>query len=148
MMGKTHLAISVLILYVLSEFTSLLQPKVLAAVLLFVGTLMPDIDDSKSTLGRKFKPIGWIFKHRGFFHSIFAMVFFTILVHVALDNTNLSLVFMIGYASHLLGDGMTKAGVPLFFPKKNKISGPFVVGGVFEALIYWCLILLAIYLIL
>ena len=55
---------------------------------------------------------------------------------------------MIGYGSHLLGDGLTKAGVPLFFPKKNKIKGPFVVGGMFEALVYWALILLAIYLIL
>ena len=146
MMGGTHLAIAVILLFVLSEFTGLLgESKVLAAVLLLIAAILPDIDNSKSVIGRKTKIFAWLFKHRGVFHSIFAMIFFTVIIQVIFNQQNLIIVFLIGYASHLLADAMTKEGVTLFYPRKYRMHGPLKVGSWLETLIFLVLIVLVIW---
>jgi inner membrane protein len=87
-----------------------------------LGSLLPDIDEPRSYIGRKFpyfaiplKLLG--LKHRTFTHSIwFALVFlfFGILIQS---------VFLYGIAlgvfMHLIGDMLTKGGVPLFYPSEK-----------------------------
>jgi len=149
MLGKTHLAIGILLLFLLDRFTTLVGTnKWLAAVLILIASLLPDIDNSRSILGRKLKLIAWFFKHRGFFHSIFAMIFFTVIVQILFINSDLSILFMIGYASHLVTDSITVEGIQPFYPKKKKIKGPLKVGSFLETIIYLLLVVLVIYLLL
>ncbi len=62
--------------------------------------------------------------HRnGLSHSIFGMLLYSLIVgYVSLNYKIERLVdfFMIGYASHLLLDSMTKMGIPLFYPFRKK----------------------------
>lgn len=103
------------------------------------GSLFADIDMPSSTLGRYVKPIGWLARHRGFFHSLLALVMFTILFHILFQsleiaNTLYVLVFALGYASHLVLDAITKEGIEPFWPQKFRIRGKRKVGSVLE----WC----------
>lgn len=147
-MGKTHLAIGILLLFVFSRFTELLSTnKILGASLLLFASLLPDIDNSRSIVGRKFKSVNWMFKHRSFFHSIFAMILFTVLIQVIFNKQNLSLLFMFGYLSHLVADSLTIEGTKPFYPKKKVIKGKLRVGSFLETVIFLILAGLAIYLI-
>ena len=79
----------------------------------------------------------WL-KHRGFSHSIFAVILIYFLlkqIEIIYNISNLSIFGTIGYASHLfLGDLFTKSGIPLFYPlSSNKYSlGRFRVGSFFS----------------
>ena len=79
----------------------------------------------------------WL-KHRGFSHSIFAVIVIYFLlkqIEIIYNISNLSLFGTIGYASHLfLGDLFTKSGIPLFYPiSAHKYSlGGFKVGSFFN----------------
>lgn len=79
----------------------------------------------------------WL-KHRGFSHSIFAVIVVYFLlkqIEIIYSISNLSFLGTIGYASHLfLGDLFTKSGIPLFYPISNKkySLGYFRVGTFFN----------------
>jgi len=79
----------------------------------------------------------WL-KHRGFSHSIFAVVIIYFLlkqIEIIYNIPNLSFFGTVGYASHLfLGDLFTKSGIPLFYPVSNKkySLGYFRVGTFFS----------------
>lgn len=79
----------------------------------------------------------WL-KHRGFSHSIFAVIVIYFLlkqIEIIYNIPNLSFFGTIGYASHLfLGDLFTKSGIPLFYPlTSHKYSlGGFRVGSFFN----------------
>jgi inner membrane protein len=97
------------------EFTSTL---LLEYIVVMFGSLLPDIDHPRSTLGRKLPflsyPINKIFGHRKMTHSILfvgAMFFLG-------DYFNFVIVeyLAIGAALHLLGDYLTPSGIPLFYP--------------------------------
>ncbi|NJL44267.1 MAG: hypothetical protein HC945_03065 [Nitrosarchaeum sp.] len=110
MLGKTHIAIAVLLglllLHAGAEGNALL---LLSFIIL--GSLLPDIDESHSTIGRRTKIFAWTFAHRGIFHSIIMAVFLTILLYGLFKNQNVAWFFLIGYLSHVIGEGITKAGV-------------------------------------
>ncbi len=101
------------------------------------GTLFPDIDTTKSLIGKILypiaKPIAKRFGHRTITHSIpFATLTFIALKFI--ENTfqtinNIAFIFFLAILSHLFFDMMTKAGIPLFYPfKKN----PCVIPGKIE----------------
>jgi len=147
MMGRTHLAIGVLLLFFLSRYTSWVGNELYAAVVILVASVLPDIDHAQSLLGRKVKIVSWIFRHRGFFHSIFAMVAFTVVVQLLFLGRGLSLVFMTGYAGHLFADSVTREGTRLFYPRKLVTRGPLRVGSFAETMIIFLLVVLTVYLI-
>ncbi|AFP84442.1 metal-dependent hydrolase [secondary endosymbiont of Ctenarytaina eucalypti] len=96
--------------------------------------LLPDIDHPKSMLGRRLTwlstPIARLFGHRGFTHSLLAIIasiiFCTNLpppAHavIPLDAFH---AMIIGYLSHIAADMLTPAGVPLLWPCKWRFRVP------------------------
>jgi inner membrane protein len=89
-------------------------------------SVLPDIDHTRSPIGKLFYPIAKYldrkFGHRTITHSLicylglFALVSFT---SNLTNSQNVSLVFALAYASHLIFDMMTKQGVPLLYPFKR-----------------------------
>jgi len=104
------------------------KPWYLVATLIF--SLLPDIDHTKSPLGKilsfTYLPqyLDRNFGHRTITHSL--LIYFTLGISVYFIESIFSndhpfaLIFMLAYSSHLVFDMMTISGVPLFFPfKKN-----------------------------
>lgn len=107
----------------------------------FIGGLTPDIDQPTADLWQRI-PAGTVFSrivspflggHRTISHSLFGMALIGGLVGYILTLTStvvlvdmwiVWLAFMIGYASHLVADSVTKEGVPLLFPLPINVGFP------------------------
>lgn len=90
-----------------------------------LGGLLPDIDHPNSVVGRRVRflsvPLSSIFGHRGFTHSLLAVVLIgAMVVHFTLEGQSLLLPVCIGYLSHILGDTLSASGVPLFYPYSKR----------------------------
>jgi len=130
MLLRTHLAFAILIFLLI--FGNI-GNKILFFILLIIGTILPDIDSKKSKFGKKwyFRPLQWIFSHRGFFHTVlFGLIFFFLLY---LFNIWVSFGFLTGFLIHLFLDLCTKSGVKVFWPFWERKFSLFIkTGGVFE----------------
>lgn len=90
-----------------------------------LGSLLPDIDEPQSFIGRRSFGVSRIIKkkfgHRGVTHSLFCWVVVSI---ICLFFANpLALGVSLGYLFHILGDLFSISGVPLFAPiKKEKVK--------------------------
>lgn len=148
MMRNTHVAVGILLLFAVDRFTPWLAgQEITGAALLLLGAVLPDIDSSTSRLGKRFSLLTAFLKHRGFFHSIFAMTALTILVYIVSADHYFAYVFLVGYFSHLVADSVSKEGTRLFYPSDLKISGPLRVGGWVESVIFLLLAGLAVFLV-
>lgn len=145
MRGRTHLiagagaGVSVLLLTMEEPMLA-----VASGALTVVGSIAPDIDNRKSTIGSKMKITSLltnkIFGHRGITHTPFLLfIFFAVVSITLLATGNMNFFpllcgFTVGCATHLLLDMFTKGGIPLFFPftKKRINLTPFKTGGIFE----------------
>lgn len=94
-------------------------------ILTMIGSLLPDLDHTDSTLGRRLKfvsyPVSVVFGHRGITHSLIAVagvgyIAYTFQSHVV------SWLAM-GYLLHLLGDYLTPSGIPLLYPFRKSYRG-------------------------
>lgn len=84
---------------------------VASAVLFLVGTLAPDMDMERSTLGRHFHiPV----RHRGWTHTNWILLIFGVLAW--LDPWGLCLWFFLGLASHLFLDELSRSGRVHWYP--------------------------------
>ena len=147
MMFRTHLALGFLFGLLSLKFFDLIHP-VIFVVLVTLFSSLPDIDHPKSRIGRKLFfisfPIKFIFKHRGFFHSIFPPVILFLLLFYFNFNLVAFSVF-IGYIAHLAGDAVTKNGINFLHPvTRFRIQGPIRTGGKFETIIFISLMLVNI----
>lgn len=106
---------------------NILQDYRLIPVIVF-ASLLPDIDHTRSIIGKIFLPISKMinrrYGHRTITHSLIAWLGLFALLSALQANFFPSLkiaqVFGLAYASHIIFDMMTVQGVPLFFPfKKN-----------------------------
>lgn len=102
------------------------------------GSLLPDIDEPNSFIGKKVWLLSKLIKfttgHRGIFHTLIITLIFPLIYFLTKDNEiflklswlpyqNIIIGLTIGYLSHLLMDSMTEMGVPLLWPiTKEKIS--------------------------
>jgi inner membrane protein len=94
------------------------------ALLCALGSLTPDLDNSKSWLGRLFpfisKPVENKFSHRTLTHSLLAIIFvfsIAVLVKILFDTGNFNpIAFAIGYTSHILIDCASVQGVKILYP--------------------------------
>lgn len=132
MTGKTHLsfglATGVASAALLEPNSTILGLGVIGCTVL--GSLIPDIDQSSSKLGKKVKPISKItnkmFGHRGFIHSPACLFITYLIVTMLLNYYNLEtykvllIGYVIGYAGHLFLDMLTKGGIPLLYPFNRK----------------------------
>lgn len=96
--------------------------------IIFVACLLPDIDHTKSLIGKLFLPISKSinrrYGHRTITHSLVAVVALTGMITVVqtayFPSIKVAQVFAQAYSSHLLLDMITVQGIPLFYPfKKN-----------------------------
>ncbi|RME52447.1 metal-dependent hydrolase [Candidatus Woesearchaeota archaeon] len=145
MLGKTHLAIA-LFFGLLVEHMTGIRIGILGTIALFLGALLPDLDEHKSALGRKAKIIAWLFPHRGVFHSVLFAVFFTILLYGIAPRQGAALFFLLGYLSHIFSEAITPRGVRPFFPSTLRLKGPVRVGKTTEHVLFWTLVLVDAYL--
>lgn len=85
------------------------------ALLLFtLGSVFPDIDSEKSTIGRYFKPISASIPHRTITHT-----FWVVAILGGLSwyfGTIYLAAFTLGYAIHILEDSFSKQGIAWFYP--------------------------------
>lgn len=107
----------------------------------FLGAVAPDLDEptaglwyripAGSIIGRIIKPL--LGSHRLISHSLFGMALTGLLLAILLDKiktvllVDMSIVwwaFMIGFASHLVADTITKEGVPWLFPVPFRFGFP------------------------
>src|SRR3989344_7775312 len=140
MIFRTHLALGFLIaLFVVILFKPNMPIIFLTLTTLF--SALPDIDHPKSNYGRMFPVISWpislIFKHRGFFHSIFPpTIGFLILNYY--NFTFIAWAILIGYLAHLIGDAITIEGINFLHPFSTfHIKGPLRTGAILETLLFY-----------
>lgn len=134
MMGRTHALLGISSLWLIEPFIgSAPEAFALAVVGAALGSLLPDLDANHSLLQsmevvgvRPMKLPGQalhrLFGHRGALHSLLAL---GVLAMVALPLVDIGPLFylglLLGYASHLAGDGCTRHGIPLLFPKRRRV---------------------------
>jgi inner membrane protein len=125
MMTPTHLAIAV-------AGTSLLlgTANPLALIIGALGSTLPDIDTSKSTIGRIFFPISRFIEqhlpHRSITHSFLATGIFTLATYpLTLFTKPLYWqALVLGYFFGWFADVFTKSGVAAFYPSKARLVIP------------------------
>ncbi|MCF7798741.1 metal-dependent hydrolase, partial [Candidatus Woesearchaeota archaeon] len=130
MQGRTHLLAGLLIGFFFFSFVDTILHSFIVLFLAVVGSLLPDIDTTTSLLGRRVKIIGFLFKHRGFFHSLLFAFLITLIV-VELSSPVFGMAFGLGVFSHLLLDAITKEGLS-FWPIPLHIKGYIRVGSFIE----------------
>jgi inner membrane protein len=125
MMSLTHAVFSVSLT---SIVLGMANPEVLAVSA--IASLLPDIDTSKSFIGRLFLPISrWIETrtvHRGITHSFFATGVLTLITYplAPLGYAHLWKALILGYFWGWFGDVFTKSGVEAFYPSRGRLIIP------------------------
>ena len=145
MTGRTHDAIAFASLITVTAINPPETLNVLTAVAAVVGSIigatLPDLDQSTNRLwdflpgrdyaGKLLRPL--FLGHRNLTHSILGVYLVYHIMGFVLprilnpDYINSGIVYtamMIGYISHLVGDAVTKEGLPLLFPFKWRFGVP------------------------
>ncbi len=137
MLARTHAAIGFVAAIFLFPILKIKWYLFFPAVIL--GSILPDIDHEGSKINKILpltKHFAKFFRHRGFFHSIYPVIFFIVLEFMT-NLSGLGIALAIGYASHLLSDGLTPVGVNLLHPAaKLKIEGFIPTGGAIEVVVF------------
>ena len=137
-----------------------------------IGGLAPDIDNARSTLGKRLgivsKEIMHHFGHRTIMHSLIGLAIWTALGygaqqlavhflagHMGSQQLNfitgsqtLWLALVLGYILHLFADSLTEEGIPIFWPNKFHLGFPpiralrFRAGSWAEPVVVWLLVIL------
>ena len=124
------------------------------------ASLLPDVDHTRSILGKAFYPLArWLDRHYGHRTITHSLLFFVLtallvkVVEVAFGVDNLFLVYCFALSSHLLFDMLTRQGIPLFYPfyrnpcviganpdlrLSGKGNGELVVFSLFLVMLYFC----------
>lgn len=145
MMYYTHLAFGALAALSVLDFFNI-QGKLLFVLIAALFSILPDIDKPKSKIGRKNKIIsgiiGFVFGHRGIFHSIYIPLILLLIFYSSINN-EMGIAILIGYFSHLAADALTKQGIRPFYPLINiKISGFFKTNSLLEKIFFLILVFL------
>ena len=137
MLLRTHIMFAILIILV---FFNYVNNKFIFLVMVLIATIIPDLDSSRSSYGRHlvFRPLQFVTKHRGIFHSFTMAVIFAGLI--AIKCPIASFGFFMCFSIHLIIDSFTKDGIVPFWPLKWKSNGPLVSGGKIEEILFLGLI--------
>ncbi|MGK7950032.1 MAG: metal-dependent hydrolase [Xenococcaceae cyanobacterium] len=91
--------------------------------LAIIGSQLPDLDTTESTIGKIFFPISsWIedrFPHRSITHSLLATAAITVVslgIGYLLGNITVAIALPLGHLLSCFSDTFTKQGVQLFYP--------------------------------
>lgn len=91
---------------------------------IFFASLLPDIDHTKSLIGKLFYPVSRLinrkYGHRTITHSLIFLFLSTSLIASFqasfFPSFHVTLLYFLAFSSHLIFDMMTVQGVPLFYP--------------------------------
>jgi len=150
MMYYTHLTFGLLVSLLALNFFNI-GNKILFILIIIFFSIFPDIDETKSRIGRKYKlisrTINFFFGHRGFLHTIYIPIILFLIFN--LINYELAIAALLGYLSHLFLDAITKQGIKPLYPLiDKKISGFFKTNSLYEKIIFLTLIFANLYLVL
>lgn len=138
MLGRTHVAIT--IAFILLFLPHIAANKIIFVCVALLATLLPDIDNDASTLGKHkiFRFLQFFVKHRGFLHSLT----FCILVSLAFAFflPLFALAFFLGYSLHLFADSFTEQGITPFWPWKRVSQWHFRTGSHAETTLFIILV--------
>lgn len=147
MMGLTHAMFSILLALIYARYGT--RPDLVFIAFLMAGTLLPDIDSARSTIGKRIKPLSRALElvagHRGLLHSLAGWLIFTIPASIA--GMNAALPFTLGYVSHLLLDSLTPTGVRFLYPLEYRVSGDIRTDSLAERLVFTLFLGMAVYLV-
>lgn len=146
---KSHIALGViggLSLGYLTPVSELKNYYTIVLPLIALGSVMPDIDEPRSFIGRKLPGVSHLisltFTHRGFTHFLICPLLIAIIAGLFLNEARFYVYALaFGMFMHQVGDMLTKSGIPYyFFPFKGRaVLLPkvlrFYTGGVIERII-------------
>lgn len=108
-----------------------------------IGSVLPDIDEPKSFIGRRSlgvsNQVKKAYGHRGMTHSVLVWAVIAA-VFIAQSPSLFTYGFIIGYLLHIVEDFFSVQGVPLFWPIQTKRYKSFITyrtAGLLEKLIYY-----------
>jgi inner membrane protein len=142
MLIRTHIVITALFILI---FLSSIQNKIVFAIVALIATLMPDIDSDSSIVGKRkiFRPIQFLFGHRGFLHSftfLFLLtIFFVLFIPV------IAFPLFLGYSLHLFADSFTVQGIRPFYPLKRAYIGKFKTGGKIDMILFISILIIDLF---
>ena len=124
MLFPTHILLGIFFFLLVEPYFS--GNEILFLLFVLIGSVLPDIDEKHSKAvqwtGLLGDIISFFSKHRGFFHSLFFAVIITLLVKYLLGEMYAGALFL-GLISHLLGDALTKNGLPILYPFSFRVKG-------------------------
>ena len=124
MTGKTHLSFDI-------ATSLLICGDVVSSIVLSIGSILPDIDNRNSLLGKTLPFVSKLIKHRTLTHSL---IFLAICYFI-------NFYLFVGCALHVVLDMLTKSGCQLFYPVNLNIRFPFAkyirTGGKFENILFF-----------
>ena len=144
MLTRTHFVFAIFVSLILVSFLDV-SGEVLILFLLFavIGGVFVDIDSRKSKIGKRWwlRPLHWMVKHRGIFHTLLLGVILGLVIGFISKWAGIG--FFVGYVSHLFLDILTIRGVELFYPISEKKVGVGLVrsGGLIEEILFVLLLL-------
>ena len=118
MLFRTHLAFALLLFcLIIGTFKGML----LFLIFVLIGAAFVDIDSSSSKIGKAWflRPLQYIVRHRGMFHSLLFSIFISVLVWFV--NKNAGYGFALGYGSHLFLDCLTPIGLKVLWPFSDAV---------------------------
>lgn len=148
MTGRTHDLVAFSALVVAFVWWPQLPTMTLATAITafganFIGGLFPQIDQKTSDFWDNFRSGPFVAKvvcpflggHRNLSHSLVGVVligaaadwlpqFVLQFITIPINEMVVWVSFMIGFISHLVADGVTRAGIPLFWPLDWQIGFP------------------------
>tara|TARA_Y100000034_G_C6777161_1_gene347068 strand:+ start:365 stop:805 length:441 start_codon:yes stop_codon:yes gene_type:complete len=138
MLFHTHIVIGIVVFLFTRSFVSG-GNEIVFFFLVLLGSILPDIDERNSKINKWSGIIGVVvaalFKHRGLFHSVLLHGVLFLVIQSFFGIYYAGGLFF-GYIAHIIGDGVTRMGVPIFYPFSNfKLRGPVRVGGAIESII-------------
>lgn len=138
MEGKTHIAGGIAVGALYLNFGGSVEHEALFFGSLALGALIPDIDHTGSSIGRKVplldNLVSALFGHRAFTHSLLILFLAFFLFTQTSWPGALEFGIWLGMASHMVLDMLTKQGIKLFWPLKTNIGlpGGITTGGAIE----------------
>ncbi|MBD3259893.1 hypothetical protein GF371_04665 [Candidatus Woesearchaeota archaeon] len=148
MRSRTHLAFGFLAGLLSLNYIRPSNYIIYFAVILFAA-LLPDTDHPESNINKKipvFKFFSYIFKHRGFLHTLWIPLIVFVLLY-KFGYYQYGIAVAVGYGAHLLSDSLTKAGINFIHPLKQfRIQGFVETGGLLEYLICGLVIVASVFL--
>ena len=130
MMAPTHIAFGVFsVTGLFSLFSISLHRDLPALGATILGSVLPDIDSPKSSVGRLLPfvavPIERRWGHRTVTHCLLMVgALGAVCLPLCFWQPTLYAALLMGYLSHLVADCATKSGVPLFYPQPSSCVLP------------------------